>query len=145
MTTAREPGPPSPTALTLHQASRVLEVGYADGSVFRMPFELLRVYSPSAEVRGHGTGQEVLQTGKKGVGITGVTPVGNYALQFDFDDGHNSGIYSWELLHGLCVNRQPLWQDYLDRLQAAGKSREPSAPSSVGSFTPPAGGGCSKH
>jgi DUF971 family protein len=135
---------PLPIGVELHRRSRTLELIYSDAERYDLPCEYLRVYSPSAEVRGHGAGQEVLQTGKKGVGIIGVTPVGNYALQFDFDDGHNSGIYSWEVLYGMCVNQQQLWQDYLDRLQAAGKSREPVTPSSVGTFTPP-GGGCKKH
>lgn len=135
---------PLPIGVELHRRSRTLELIYSEDERYELPCEYLRVYSPSAEVRGHGVGQEVLQTGKKGVGIIGVNPVGNYALQFDFDDGHNSGIYSWEVLYGMCVNREKMWQDYLDRLQAAGKSREPAAPSSVGTFTPP-GGGCSKH
>jgi DUF971 family protein len=135
---------PLPIGIELHRRSRTLELIYSDDERYELSCEYLRVYSPSAEVRGHGIGQEVLQTGKKDVGITGIKPVGNYALQFDFDDGHNSGIYSWELLYNLCINRQQLWQDYLDRLAAAGKSREPDAASAVATFTPP-GGGCGRH
>ena len=127
---------PLPTGIQLHRKSRTLELIYGDSERYELPCEYLRVYSPSAEVRGHGTGHEVLQTGKKNVGIVAIAPVGNYALKFDFDDGHNSGIYAWELLYGLCVNHKALWQDYLDRLQAAGKSREPAI-SGVGAFTPP--------
>ena len=134
---------PIPVGIELHRRSRTLELIYGDNERYELPCEYLRVYSPSAEVRGHGAGQEVLQTGKKGVGITGITAVGNYALQFDFDDGHDSGIYSWELLHGLCVNHERLWQDYLDRLAAAGKSREPAA-GGVGTFAPPSGHSCKK-
>jgi DUF971 family protein len=135
---------PLPIGIELHRRSRTLELIYSDDERYELSCEYLRVYSPSAEVRGHGVGQEVLQTGKIGVGILGITPVGNYALQFDFDDGHNSGIYSWEVLYGMCVNRDKLWQDYLDRLKAAGKSREPST-DGVGTFTPPGGGGCKSH
>ena len=111
---------PTPTALTLHQASRVLEIGFDDGQSFRIPFELLRVYSPSAEVQGHGPGQEVLQTGKREVGITGVEPVGNYAIKLVFSDGHDSGLYSWDYLYELGLNRDALWQEYLAKLAAAG-------------------------
>jgi len=137
---------PIPTGIELHRRSRTLELIYGDDERYDLPCEYLRVYSPSAEVRGHGAGQEVLQTGKKGVGIVSLTAVGNYALQFDFDDGHNSGIYSWDMLHGLCVNRERLWQDYLDRLTAAGKSREPAPAAGVGEFTPAGGGhSCKKH
>ena len=122
--TAREPGTPTPTALTLHQTSRVLEVGYADGSVFRLPFELLRVYSPSAEVQGHGPGQEVLQTGKREVGIAEIEPVGNYAVKPTFTDGHESGLFTWEYLYFLGDQEAALWKQYEDRLQAAGMSRD---------------------
>ena len=111
---------PTPTALTVHGASRVLEVQYADGAEFRLPFEFLRVYSPSAEVQGHGKGQETLQLGKRLVGITGLEPVGNYAVQPTFSDGHNSGLYTWAYLYKLGAQQAILWQDYLDRLTAAG-------------------------
>lgn len=113
-----------PTAITLHQVSQVLEISFDDGQTFHLPFEFLRVWSPSAEVRGHGSGQEVLQTGKRGIGIMALEPVGNYALQPTFSDGHNTGLYSWEYLHTLGVNQQRMWQEYLDKLQAAGASRE---------------------
>ena len=120
---------PTPTALTVHGASRVLEVQYADGATFRLPFELLRVYSPSAEVQGHGPGQEVLQTGKREVGIVAVEPVGNYAIKPIFSDGHESGLFSWQYLYELGSRQDELWQDYLDRLQAAGVERDqPMAP-----------------
>ncbi|MBZ0104456.1 MAG: DUF971 domain-containing protein [Sulfuricella denitrificans] len=115
---------PRPTEIKLHQKSRELEVAFSDGKVFRLPCEFLRVYSPSAEVRGHGPGQETLQTGKREVEIIGVEPVGNYAVVLRFSDEHDSGIYSWDYLYDLGVNQDALWQSYLDRLQAAGASRE---------------------
>lgn len=118
------PDTPAPTALTLHQASRVLEVGFADGSVFRLPFELLRVYSPSAEVQGHGPGQEVLQTGKREVGIVELGTVGHYGVQPRFSDGHDSGIFSWDYLYHLGRQQQSLWQQYEERLAAAGVERD---------------------
>jgi DUF971 family protein len=111
---------PTPTELTVHQKSRLLDVAFDDGSAFSLPIELLRVYSPSAEVRGHGAGQEVLQTGKRNVGIAGVEPVGHYAIRPIFDDGHDSGLFTWEYLHWLGTHRQALWQQYLQNLQAAG-------------------------
>ncbi len=114
---------PLPTEITLHQTSRVLEIGFNNGKTFRLPYELLRVYSPSAEVRGHGPGQEVLQTGKKDVNIDGIEPVGSYAVQPTFSDGHNTGIYSWDYLYMLGQNQTSLWEEYLQRLQAAGVSR----------------------
>jgi DUF971 family protein len=117
---------PLPTALTLHGASRVLEVAFSDGAQFKLPFELLRVYSPSAEVRGHGPGQEVLQAGKRNVGIDTLEQVGNYAVQPQFSDGHNTGIYSWDYLYWLGENQGALWQKYLDDLAAAGASRDPA-------------------
>lgn len=116
---------PTPTEITLHQKSRVLEVAFSDGTRFELPFELLRVYSPSAEVRGHGPGQEVLQTGKKEIDIVALEPVGSYAVQPKFSDGHATGIYSWEYLRDLGSNRAEMWQAYLDRLKAAGARREP--------------------
>jgi DUF971 family protein len=115
---------PSPTALTVHKQSRVLEVAFDDGAVFSLPFELLRVYSPSAEVRGHGQGQEVLQLGKRNVLITALEPVGNYAIQPHFSDSHNTGIYTWDYLYWLGSNQTQLWEDYLRRLEAAGFTRE---------------------
>ncbi|HXR56226.1 MAG TPA: DUF971 domain-containing protein [Casimicrobiaceae bacterium] len=115
---------PQPTEIKLHQASRVLEISFSDGRHFRLPYELLRVYSPSAEVRGHGPGQEVLQTGKRDVTIAKVEPVGHYALRPTFSDGHDSGIYSWEHLYDLGVRQDELWRRYLERLAAAGASRD---------------------
>lgn len=119
------PQGPVPTAIRLHKRSRELEVSYADGESYRLSCEYLRVFSPSAEVRGHGAGQEVLQTGKIDVNITAVKPVGNYAVQLVFDDGHDTGLYSWEYLYQLCTEREERWQNYLDRLAAAGASRDP--------------------
>jgi DUF971 family protein len=115
---------PAPTGITLHQKSRVLEIAFADGRSFRLPYELLRVLSPSAEVRGHGPGQEVLQTGKRGVEIRSLEPVGSYAVQPAFSDGHATGIYSWEYLHYLGENQDRLWAEYLEKLAAAGASRD---------------------
>lgn len=115
---------PLPTSITVHQQSRVLEVGFADGQLFRIPFELMRVYSPSAEVQGHGPGQEVLQTGKRDVVLTGLEPVGNYAVQPTFSDGHDTGIFSWDYLHFLGSQQAELWQKYEDRLKEAGVSRD---------------------
>lgn len=114
---------PHPTEIKLHQKSRVLEIGFDDGKVFSLPCELLRVYSPSAEVRGHGPGQEVLQVGKAQVGIDAIEPVGHYAVRLVFSDGHDTGLYSWDYLHGLGENRDALWQQYLEKMQAAGASR----------------------
>jgi DUF971 family protein len=114
-----------PTEIKLHQQSRLLEIAFDDGSTFQLPCELLRVYSPSAEVAGHGPGQEVLQVGKKNVGITELVPVGSYAVQINFDDGHDTGLYTWERLYSMGKNQEALWQDYLDRMAAAGASREP--------------------
>ena len=119
-----ETATPHPTALTLHQASRVLEITYADGRTFRLPYEFLRVYSPSAEVRGHGPGQETLQVGKREVGISTVESVGHYAIRPTFTDGHDSGIYSWEYLYDLGDRHDDLWQRYLERLAQAGASRD---------------------
>ncbi|MCC6211445.1 MAG: DUF971 domain-containing protein [Burkholderiales bacterium] len=115
---------PAPTGITLHQKSRVLEIAFADGSVFRLPYEFLRVHSPSAEVRGHGPGQEVLQAGKRSVEIRSLEPVGSYAVLPDFSDGHTTGIYSWEYLYFLGENQDRLWTEYLDRLGKAGASRD---------------------
>ena len=115
---------PPPTGITLHQKSAVLEISFADGKTFRLPCEFLRVYSPSAEVRGHGPGQEVLQTGKKSVGITHIEPAGSYAIQLTFSDGHDTGIYSWDLLYEYGTRQAEMWQRYLERLKEAGASRE---------------------
>ena len=131
--------PPQPVALTLHQASRVLEISFDDGANFRIPFELMRVYSPSAEVQGHGPGQEVLQTGKRQVGIEEIAAVGHYAVQPRFSDGHESGIFSWPYLYHLGVDQAELWQRYEQRLAEAGMDRD--APMT----TSGSGGACASH
>ena len=114
-----------PTEIKLHQQSKAMEISFADGTSFRLSYEFLRVYSPSAEVRGHGPGQETLQAGKRDVTIVEVEPVGHYAIRPKFSDGHESGIYSWDYLYGLGREHDPLWQRYLERLAAAGASRDP--------------------
>ncbi len=119
------PGTTTPTEIKLHQKSHVLEISFADGKTFRLPYEFLRVYSPSAEARGHGPGQEVLQAGKKNVDIARVEPVGTYAIQLCFSDGHDTGLYSWELLYDFGLNHDEMWGEYLRRLEQAGASREP--------------------
>ncbi len=129
-----------PTEITLHKASRTLELVYEDQS-YQLPFEFLRVLSPSAEVRGHGPGQETLQTGKRLVDIKGIEPVGHYAIRPVFSDGHDSGIYSWDMLHDFCVNRDPLWEDYLQKLEAAGFTRESGRDAPMIAK----GGGCGSH
>ena len=116
----------TPTTVKLHQASRVLELAYDNGQAFRLPYEFLRVYSPSAEVRGHGPGQETLQVGKKEVTITEVEAVGHYAIRPKFSDGHDTGIYSWDYLQDLGQNQDEMWRRYLERLEKAGASREPA-------------------
>ncbi|RUP35295.1 MAG: DUF971 domain-containing protein [Curvibacter sp.] len=131
-------GAPTPTALTVHGQSRVLEVAFSDGAVFRLPFELMRVYSPSAEVQGHGPGQETLQTGKREVGLLGLEPVGNYAVKPLFSDGHESGIFTWDYLYSLGSREAELWADYERRLQAAGRGRDDPMPVKGGH-------GCSSH
>ncbi|VAW93989.1 FIG00899427: hypothetical protein [hydrothermal vent metagenome] len=113
-----------PTDIKLHQKSRVLEIIFDDGAHFELSCEYLRVYSPSAEVRGHGPGQEVLQLGKENVNITGIEPVGNYAVKLEFDDGHNTGIYSWDTLYTLGSEQETLWAEYLERLEKAGHKRK---------------------
>ena len=115
---------PMPVDIVLHAKSRVLELAYADGSRYRLPFELLRVFSPSAEVRGHGPGQEKLQVGKRAVGIVELEPVGNYAVRPVFSDGHSTGIYSWDVLWRLAKDQDTLWADYLAKMEAAGASRD---------------------
>lgn len=117
---------PVPTEIKLHQKSRMLEIAFSDERRFELPCEFLRVYSPSAEVRGHGPGQEVLQVGKKNVEITDVQPVGSYAVQLVFSDGHDSGLYSWDYLYDLGVNQEALWKKYLERMNEACASREPA-------------------
>jgi DUF971 family protein len=118
---------PIPTEIKLHQVSRKLEIAFDNGARFELPYELLRVYSPSAEVRGHGPGQEVLQVGKKNIEIKGIEPVGAYAVSLTFSDGHDTGIYSWDYLYELGENHAALWDRYLGRMAAAGASREPLA------------------
>ncbi len=132
---------PIPTEIKMHQQSKLMEVSFSDGANFKLPFEYLRVYSPSAEVRGHGPGEETLQTGKRNVDITNLAAVGNYAVQPTFSDGHDSGIYSWDLLYDLGINQESYWQAYLIRLDAAGESRDVDS-----SIRPPkSGGSCGGH
>ena len=132
------PDTPQPTNITVHARSRQLEVAFADGKTFLLPFELMRVYSPSAEVKGHGAGQEVLQTGKRLVDIVDLAPVGHYAIQPRFSDGHESGIFSWDYLYWLGTEQPRLWAEYEQRLQAAGASRDEELPS----LKPAQGCGC---
>jgi len=115
---------PLPTEIKLHQKSRVLEIAFADGKRFSLPCEFLRVFSPSAEVRGHGPGQEVLQVGKKDVSINRIEPVGTYAVQLYFSDGHDTGIYSWDLFYDYGLHYDEMWRHYLKRLEEAGKNRD---------------------
>lgn len=132
---------PIPTEITLHKKSRTLELSFEDGGRYQLPAEFLRVCSPSAEVRGHGPGQETLQTGKRNVEITALEPVGNYAVQPTFSDGHNTGIYSWDWLYHLAVNHESLWAEYLERLEKFGASRDIDSTT----LPPKTGGGCGKH
>lgn len=125
-------GSPAPEALTVHGQSRVLEVSFSDGATFRIPFELMRVYSPSAEVQGHGPGQEVLQTGMRNVDLEALEPIGNYAVKPVFSDGHDTGIFSWDYLYFLGSQHDKLWSDYLARLQAAGVDRDRPMPGKAG-------------
>ena len=136
--TGKEVPAPWPTELRLRKAEKILEIVYDDGVAFRIPAELLRVESPSAEVQGHGPGQEVLQTGKRDVTLTGLEPVGNYAVQPAFSDGHDSGIFSWDYLYFLGSQQERLWADYSARLAAAGVSRDAPMPEK-------AGHGCASH
>ena len=131
-------GAPTPQSITLHGKSRVLEVVFSDGAQFRIPFELMRVYSPSAEVAGHGPGQEVLQTGQRDVTITNLASIGNYAIQPQFSVGHESGIFSWSYLYELGQRQQVLWENYLQRLAAAGADRDTPMPAKAGK-------GCASH
>jgi DUF971 family protein len=132
------PNAPAPTAVTVHQASRVLEISFDSGETFRIPFELMRVCSPSAEVQGHGPGQETLQTGKRDVVITDITPVGHYGLQPSFSDGHTTGIFTWVYLHELGSQEQAIWARHEAKLAAAGVTRDTP-------MVPKGGGGCSSH
>ena len=134
------PDSPTPTEITVHQQSRMLEVAFSDGARYQIPFELMRVYSPSAEVMGHGPGQEVLQTGKREVSITALAQVGHYAVQPSFSDGHDSGLFSWDYLYKLGSRQQEMWRDYEARVAAAGVSRD--APMSAKAA---AGGSCKTH
>lgn len=134
-------GAPTPEALTVHETSRVLEVAFSDGARFRIPFELMRVYSPSAEVQGHGPGQEVLQTGKRDVTLVNLEPVGNYAVKPTFSDGHDSGIFSWDYLYELGQQQEALWARYTQRLAAAGVDRDAPMPAQGGA----GGHGCGGH
>ena len=129
---------PTPQALTVHAQSRVLEISFSDGASFRIPCELMRVYSPSAEVQGHGEGQEVLQTGKRTVTLQSLEPVGNYAVQPTFSDGHDTGIFSWDYLYHLGAQEAALWAEYEARLQTAGRDRDGPMPTAAAS-------GCASH
>lgn len=130
------PQSPTPAAITLHQQSKVLEVAFSDGVAFRIPFELMRVYSPSAEVQGHGPGQEVLQTGKRHVGVVSLEPVGHYAVKPVFSDGHDTGLFTWDYLYFLGAQQDALWVQYAERLAQAGKDRDADMAAA------PAAGGC---
>ena len=129
---------PAPTEITVHQQSRVLEIAFDDGARFRIPFELMRVYSPSAEVMGHGPGQETLQTGKRDVVVTGLEPVGHYAVRPEFSDGHASGLFAWDYLYKLGSQQDALWRDYEAKIAAAGKNRDDAMPVK-------GGGSCHSH
>lgn len=131
-------GAPTPQSITVHSQSKVLEISFSDGAEFRIPFELMRVYSPSAEVQGHGPGQEVLQSGKREVELTTLEPVGNYAVQPAFSDGHSSGIFTWDYLYFLGSQQDKLWADYTARLAAAGVGRDDPMPEKPGH-------GCASH
>ena len=133
----RQAPAPIPAGITVHQHSRVLELRYDGGETLRLPFELMRVYSPSAEVKGHGPGQEILQTGKRDVVIERVDLVGHYALQPRFSDGHDSGLYSWEYLYHLGTQQERLWREYEERLRRAGVDRDAPMPAPAG--------GCAGH
>ena len=132
-------GAPTPQSITVHGQSRVLEVGFSDGATFRIPFELMRIYSPSAEVQGHGPGQEILQTGKREVELVDLKPVGNYAVQPVFSDGHDTGIFSWDLLYDLGARQAARWAEYERRLAAAGADRDAPMIEKGG------GGACGSH
>lgn len=129
---------PTPQALTVHGASRMLEIAFSDGKTFQIPFELMRVYSPSAEVQGHGPGQETLQTGKRDVNVIDIEQVGNYAVKPTFSDGHDTGLFTWEYLYFLGDQQQALWEEYAAKLQAQGKGRDDPMPEKTG-------GQCASH
>ena len=128
---ASKPPTPQPTEITAHQQSRMLEIAFDDGARFRIPFELMRVYSPSAEVQGHGPGQEILQVGKREVTLTALEPIGHYAVQPSFSDGHDTGIFAWDYLYFLGSKQDDLWRRYEERLAAAGESRDAAGPSAA--------------
>lgn len=130
---------PIPSEIKLHQKSRLLELGYENGERYTLDFEYLRVFTPSAEARGHGPGQETLQTGKRDVDIERIEPVGTYAVRLVFSDGHDSGLYSWDLLYNLGKHHDELWQDYLNQIEAQGLSRD------IDTSSRPAGGSCGQH
>ena len=132
------PDRPTPVALTVHQQSRALEIAFDDGRSFRIPFELMRVYSPSAEVQGHGPGQETLQTGKRDVVIDAIEPVGHYAVKPTFSDGHDTGLFTWDYLYRLGAQQDELLAQYLERLAAAGLDRDAE-------MLPPGAGSCHSH
>ena len=133
---------PTPTDITVHQQSKLLEIAFSDGKAFQLPFELMRVYSPSAEVQGHGPGQETLQTGKRHVGLQELEPIGNYAIKPVFSDGHESGIFSWDYLYFLGSQQDELWKRYMNKLEEAGVDRDaPMQSVSAGGH----GSGCSNH
>lgn len=117
---------PRPIEIKLHKQSKILDITFSDGQVFHFPYEFLRVHSPSSDVRGHGPGQGILQTGKREININQVKPVGNYAIQLDFSDGHNTGLYSWDLLYSYGLDQDKMWQQYLQRLKDANASRDPA-------------------
>jgi DUF971 family protein len=138
MTASTSPEHRFPVSLTVHQQSRALEIEFDDGNTFRIPFELMRVYSPSAEVQGHGPGQETLQTGKREVGITDIDPVGHYAVKPTFSDGHDTGLFTWDYLYRLGSQQDELFAQYLERLAAAGLDRDAE-------MQKPGGGACHSH
>lgn len=138
----QKPVTPNPTGITVHKQSRTLEIAFDNGTEFSLPFELLRVYSPSAEVRGHGPGQEVLQTGKRNVEMLGIEPVGNYAVRPLFSDSHDTGIYSWDYLFWLGAHQEYLWEDYLQRLETAGFTRESGRDAPMAAAPAGGHGGC---
>lgn len=130
---------PIPSEIKLHQKSRLLEISYESGERYMLDFEYLRVFTPSAEARGHGPGQETLQTGKRNVTIDRIEPVGTYALRLVFSDGHDSGLYSWDLIHNLGKHHEELWQEYLNQIESQGLSRD------IDTSSRPAGGSCGQH
>ena len=136
---------PIPTEIKLHQKSRILELAFENGARYELSYEFLRVFTPSAEARGHAPGQETLQVGKRDVEILGIEPVGNYAIKPVFSDGHDSGLFSWDMLHTLCIHRDELWQAYLDRLVEAGASRDPADPVPPALQPKAAPKACAKH